>query len=63
MTRNERHQLFAIVCGLRLGHVERSMDLLRQLIDIADAEHATEDTVNASLEQLAKGTRDDSRPV
>lgn len=49
MTRRERDQLLAITIGLRLGHVQRSLELLRELIDIADAEHDREDQVNASL--------------
>jgi hypothetical protein len=65
LTRHERQQLFAIVIGLRLGHVDRSMDLLRQMIEIADTEHAIEDQVNASLERIAKGSGDDrnQRPI
>ena len=62
MTRTERNQLFAIVCGLRLGHVERAMELLRRLIEIADEEHAIEDQVNASLERIAKGNGDGRQP-
>ena len=61
MTRHEADKLGTILHHLHLGriHYAEAMMSVIDLIEIAEREHAIEDTVNAALEQSAKGTGND----
>jgi hypothetical protein len=63
MTRNERDKLFCILINVTLGYNERAAGKLRELISEASSEFDVEDMVNAHLEELSRGTRDDHRPI
>ena len=65
MTRHEADKLSTILHHLHVGriHYGEAMMAVLELVEIAEREHAREDEVNASLEQSAKGTGDDQRPV
>jgi hypothetical protein len=61
LTRREAAKLGTILQHLHLGriHYAEAMMSVIGLIEIAEREHAIEDTVNASLEKSTKGTGDD----
>jgi hypothetical protein len=63
VTRQDCQQLFIVLINLRMGLKDLAIEKICHLLNSAEAEHAIEDAVNASLEQAAKGTGDDSRPV
>ena len=65
MTRPELEQLATILQHMRAGR-EAYGEAIKAMLDLCvhvELEHEVEDKVNASLEQLSKGTGHDDRSV